>query len=191
MRKNKVFLSASTIALCLLLGYHLTSAQKKQSGWHASNLHASFSQGIAGKGGSVKADSGSSILEVSGKFRFHNATAPSVNIPKIYLKGWLTDAGLSANQRRELLAIGLKGRDGSRYYIFPHTIVRKFSTRLEDAAGNGIEFKKGEETEPAVVTLLKNPGELWLAFGVPSETTQSFTLCFDGVDYLISIATPK
>jgi hypothetical protein len=107
------------------------------------------------------------------------------------LTRWSTETGLTVSRRCELVAIGIKGDDGNCYYNFPHRIVRKFSTRLADRTGNGYELKKGEESDPAVVTLLKNPARLCLAFGVTVKAARNFNIYFDGSEYSIAVVAPK
>jgi hypothetical protein len=180
------------MVLCLLVtGWDFAFVQNEDHFWSALNLSASLREKIAGAGGvtgegELNAEAGS-ILEIDGEFGLPNVDSPSFNLGNVYLMGWSTETGLTVSQRCELVAIGIKDSSGNCRFDFPQRIVQHFSTRLAGPFGDGYELKKEKESDPIIVTLLKNPCRLCLAFGVPVQAARSFRLYFDGSEHSIIV----
>lgn len=178
------------IALLVFSGTGGVANQGAASPWTASDLAAKLTVEITGEG-KLTAEAQGRIAEVTGSFDRAGAAAPSIALSDVNVTGFVTQDGLTVPQRSGAVAVGIKDNTGTCSYLFPHTRVRGVSSRLEDAAGNGFELKKDRENDPAVVTLLKRPTALCLAFRVPERLLRNIKLRLGSNEFTVAVTSAK
>ena len=180
------------IVATALAGAVIVASQGSSSRWTAAGLVATPRATVEGeREGTLTAEAGARLVEVTGAFDRAGASAPSVALPDVNLSGWVTVEGLTVTQRSGVMAVGVKDNTGACSYLFPHLRVRGVTSRLADAAGNGIELKKNEEKDPAVVTLLKRPAQLCLVFQIPSGPLRTVTLRVGSDEFRVTVGNGK
>ncbi len=165
--------------------------QGAASPWTASDLGARLTLEITGSEGKLTAEARGRIAEVTGSFDRAGAVAPSIAVSDVNVTGFVTQDGLTVSQRSGAVGVGIEDNTKTCSYLFPHTRVRGVSSRLEDAAGHGFELKKERENDPAVVTLLKRPTVLCLAFQVPDRSLRNIKLRLGSNEFTIAVTSAK
>jgi hypothetical protein len=160
-RSGIIFSLISFFCFFVIFGAAANAAQKGV--WQADNLEAAFVSEIRGERETKTADKNGNIIEVKVKVRPSASSGPNMKIKDIMLEGKTI-----ANNRPEVwklkpVGIGIVGNNNACFYQFPHTLIKGMVGMSVASAG---EFKLSREKEgaPAVITLVKSPTHICLAF---------------------------
>ncbi len=188
---NQLRFYVHSIAACVFVSVTAVANQGTSSVWTASDLLATPTTTVSGGEGKLTADAGARLVEVTGAIDRGGTAAPSAALSDVNLSGWVTRDGLTVSRRSVVMAVGIKDNTGTCSYLFPHVRVRGVSSRLADAAGNGFELKKEGENDPAVITLLKRPTQLCLAFQIPARPLRTVTLRLGSNDFKVPVGPDR
>lgn len=158
---------------CCFCSGKADAAQK--AGWQANNPEAAIVGEIQGEMEKRVSDDKSIIIEVKTRTKPFDPSRPGLKIKEIILEGKSATPSKSTTWKAEPIGIGIVGKNNACFYQFPDTLVKGAESMSIPSAGE-IKLSREKEGVPAVVTLLKSPTHICLAFRVQRGVTGKLKL---------------
>ncbi len=169
---SSVALGLIVLSCCACYFVTGTAAAAQKSGWRAGKLEAVTVGEIQGERGiRIAADNGILIV-VRGKVKPFDSSRPGLKTGEIILEGRSAAAG---TWKAEPIAIGLVKRDNRCFFQFPDAIIKGTESLGVLSAGE-IRLSREAKGAPMVVTLIKSPANICLAFRAPRDMTGKLRL---------------
>jgi len=180
----------TTILTLLILSFFLcifvTRANAAQKGaWQAENPEAAIVAEIRGENSSLTEDNNRNIIEVKARIKPHDSSSRDLKTKEIILEG-KTIVNKSVAWKLEPVGIGMVGNNNKCFYQFPHTLI-KGAEGLSIASAGEIKLSREKEGAPAVVSLIKSPTHICLAFSAPQGVNGKLTFHLADSQFPVSL----
>jgi hypothetical protein len=131
----------------------------------------------------IKQAEDENIIEVKGTFSSEGCNPSIIEIEKIKIEGKSRDGNKETSWSFPLIGVGMHSS-----YDFPQSLV-KGTVSFKSKTGEGYKLSRIKKGDPAQLTLFGDAVELYLAFAIPKNTEDEFTLNFGESKSLFKIKT--
>lgn len=167
-----------------------TNANGAQKGvWQADNLEAAIVTEISGERETKTVDNNRNIIEVKIRIKPADSSSRDLKTKEIVLEGKSIANNKSVGWKLEPVGIGIVGNNGKCFYQFPHTLI-KGTVGMSVATAGEFKLSREKEGAPAVITLVKSPTHICLAFSVPEGGSEKMKLHLANSRFPLSVS-PK
>ena len=162
-----------------------TNAAQKGA-WQAENLEAAIVAELRGENSTLTEDKNKNIIEVKARIKPHDSSSRDLKTKEIILEGKTIAGNKSVAWKLEPVGIGIVGNNNKCFYQFPHTLL-KGAVGMSIASAGEIKLSREKEGAPAVVSLIKSPTHLCLAFSAPQGGNGKMTLHLADSQFPVSL----
>lgn len=169
----------------------VTMANAAQKGaWQAENLEAAIVTEIRGERDTITEDKNKDIIEVKASIKPRDPSSQNLKTKEIILEGKTITNSKSVAWKLEPVAIGIVGKNNTCFYQFPHTLV-KGAVGMSIASAGEFKLSREKEGAPAVVSLIKSPTHICLAFSATQGGNGKLTLHLANSRFPVNVLNKK